>query len=179
MLDSDWLTRAEGVGIKIRSGCINIGSRKPTQCIKTGRAGILIGTRKLTLGVKIGSACIKIRSRKPSQCIKIWRQCIKILFLVMYTDMEKSRNVLRCGIGYFRPCATIFGTVRFFLKNRFFGHFRQPARAEIYYACEQFITCADTDMTWCYVKRLYNSLEKLNRLYKSDKQLKLISNIQV
>ena len=36
----------------------------------------------------------------------------------------------------------------------------------IYYACVCFITRADTDMTKCYVKRLYLCFEKLIRVYK-------------
>ena len=43
----------------------------------------------------------------------------------MYKDIEWSRNVVSYGIGYFRYCATIFGTVRFF---RIFG---PPAPARI------------------------------------------------
>ena len=42
--------------------------------------------------------------------------------------MEWSRNVVRYGIGYFRLCAKIFGTVRLF-REKFFEFFsRAPAR---------------------------------------------------
>ena len=39
----------------------------------------------------------------------------------MYKVM--SRN----GVGYFRHCATIFDTKKFFPKIDFFGNFRPPA----------------------------------------------------
>ena len=117
------------------------------------------------------------------------RQCIKIVFLVMYKDMEWSRKVLRFGIWEFWPCVTIFCTVRFFRKKKFLEFLAHPLpyafgsllpgriittpaavrwRSLIfYYACGYFITRA----VWCYVKRLCNSLEKLIRMYeKAQKQ---------
>ena len=39
----------------------------------------------------------------------------------MHNDMEWSCNVSRYGIGHFRHCATIVGTVRFFRKFDFLG----------------------------------------------------------
>ncbi len=36
----------------------------------------------------------------------------------------------------------------------------------IYYACGLFITRADTDMTYCFVKRFYHCFKKLIRVCK-------------
>ena len=53
-----------------------------------------------------------------------------IVFLVIYEDMEWSLNALKDGIGYFRHCATIFGSVRFF-QNFFLRFFGPPLPARI------------------------------------------------
>ena len=105
---------------------------------------------------------------EPSQCIKIGNSIH--LFVSMYKDMEWL----------------IFGTVRHFSAQflalwAFFGKTSKifgclpPARifitpADIYYACGYFNTRADIDMTWCYVKRLCNSLETLIRMYKNGQK---------
>ena len=105
---------------------------------------------------------------EPSQCIKIGNSIH--LFVSMYKDTEWL----------------IFGTVRHFSAQflalwDFFEKVSKdhgcppPARLIITptdneYACGYFITRADIDMTWCYVKRLCNSLEKLIRMYKNGQK---------
>ena len=83
-------------------------------------------------------------------------------------------HVLRYGIGCFRHCATIFGTVRFFRKNQNFSA-GPPARiiitpVDIQYACGYFITRADTALTYCYVKKLWWTLKELIRMYKNGQK---------
>ena len=103
-------------------------------------------SRKPKKCIKIGDACIKI----GNACIKIWNRVFSVL----------------CDI--FRHCEIFSQKIQKFLAG-------PPARinitpADSYYACRFFITRADIDMIYCYVKRLCNSLKKLIRMYKSGQK---------
>ena len=121
--------------------------------------------------LKIGNACLKIwsrvnvlrwhvlrygaESRKPNQCIKIGNACIKIwnrVFLAHFSALCDN----------FRYCEIFSKKIQKFLAG--------PARADNYYACGYLIARADTDITYCYVKRLCNSFKKLIRMYRIEQK---------
>ena len=84
--------------------------------------------------------------------------------------------VFTTGGGSYRNVGFTTGLILPYLDIVFVGlHNLLRARADkllgvriVYYARVYFITCADTDMTKCYVKGLYYCFKKLIRVYKVE-----------
>ena len=80
-------------------------------------------------------------------------------------------HVLRYKIGCFRHCEILLSCQNFLAASPAQINFTP---AENYYACGYFNTCSDTNMTYCYVKRLYYCFQKLNKKFKNRQTIKTI-----
>ena len=132
----------------------------PTQCIKkTGQY------------IKIGgpTQCIKI----GGQCIQIGGHCIEVAIV-----FGPSVALVRFWWGARVKMGFIFGTVGLYRKKKFnwFPLAGQPAGkiitlymtpADILWDQRSNVTAADNVVTWCYIKRMYQSFKKLVKEYKT------------
>ena len=97
------------------------GGLEDPPCIKIGYSSRLVPTAekghpamcldRVCLGnvlrYGIGYYCFNV-AYNFINVIRWFRQCIKMMFLVMYKDTESSRKVLGSGVGYFQNCEIFF-----------------------------------------------------------------------